>query len=200
MDLLGARHGVGRRSERKKTKMKKLMIAAAIVCAAALAQASSIKWSHLEDYNAYNADGTMITSEPDSYNLVLALLGTTGDWSYENATQVASSSWDIGSEGGESWAAASGTYSSSNIANGQVYAVMVKDADGKLSQLTYLDGTENDITFTVSGLSDNRYSGSFKFATADYVVGETGSAIPEPTSALMLLVGLAGLALKRKVA
>lgn len=177
------------------------MIAAAIVCAAAFAQAAAIMWSHAETINAYNPDGTMLTAEPASYNLVLALLGTTENWSYEGASKVAVSEWDIGSESGESWAAAYGQYSSaSDISNGQVYAIMLEDGEGKLSQLKYLDGTVNDLVFTVEGKTDNRYAGDFEFATKDYVVGETGSAVPEPTSAMLVLMGLAGLALKRKVA
>jgi hypothetical protein len=43
-------------------------------------------------------------------------------------------------------------------------------------------------------MGDNLYSGAFDFASSAY------TAVPEPTSGLLLLLGMAGLALRRKQA
>ena len=77
---------------------------------------------------------------------------------------------------------------------------MWKDATtGDLSKLVYTaDASEAEAVFQISGLANNAtaltgkilpFSGNFQAA-----------AVPEPTSGLLLLLGMAGLALRRKQA
>jgi hypothetical protein len=75
---------------------------------------------------------------------------------------------------------------------------MFKDGDGNLNKLAYVsDGSEINTTYTISGLADDTSSlDNFTFATAAYTA--TTAAVPEPTSGLLLVLGMAGLALRRK--
>ena len=85
------------------------------------------------------------------------------------------------------------------------YAVLVKEANGNYDVLvsslkTGLEGQDSDTT-TISW-SDNDTNSKKNFGTADFSGTNYGwyntYAAPEPTSGLLLLLGVAGLALKRK--
>ena len=73
---------------------------------------------------------------------------------------------------------------------------MFKDSEGNLSQLVYASDmtTTVDDVYEVSGLTSDTWSG----AGFTYATGGNFTAVPEPTSGLLLLLGMAGLALKRK--
>ena len=85
------------------------------------------------------------------------------------------------------------------LKNGDILGVMFKDSEGNLSQLVYASDmtTTVDDVYVVSGLSDNTWGGSGG-AGFTYATGGNFTAVPEPTSGLLLLLGMAGLALKRK--
>ena len=184
--------------------MKKLMVAAAIVCAAVVSQAATVKWS--SSFNAIDKEGNILHADPKPLTVSLVLLGTgvtdlgtfEADWS--KAVAVQDATWAIKENTKAkppTWTAkASGTYYGDDkhtIAIGDVYAVMLND-NGTLSQLTYADGTlvNEMVLVEKAGASDQTTFGTF--ATANYVV----ESVPEPTSAMLLLLGVAGLALKRK--
>ena len=177
--------------------MKKLMIAAAIVCAAVMSQAASIKWSSSNNY--VTNDGTIQTATTaDVGSFVLVYLGNgTADW--ENASVVNTGTTEFGSSMGKAYAKASGSYSftfgaSGAPVNGDIFGVMFKDDAGNLSKLETTDGTPIAIEFTVSGMTDNTYAGTMSFASSNYTV----ASVPEPTSGLLLLLGVAGMALRRR--
>ena len=184
--------------------MKKLMIVAMVAVTAICSQAASLKWSATA-VNAVDANGNLLTALPAGYDIVLAYLGTKDNYSYDNATAV--NNTKSATTPGAKWtfvqdpelgnlAQGSGTTDGSTVAFAaeQAYAVMLKDADGKLSQLKYADGTLDDIVYISDYNGKATWSGNFQFASKDYVVG----SIPEPTSAMLLLLGVAGLALRRR--
>ena len=177
--------------------MKKLTIAAAIVCAAAMSQAASVVWN--SDYNYVTKDGTVQTSTTaDAGKFVLVYLGNgTADWG--SATVVNEGTTEFGAAMGKAFAKASGAFNFTYGAdgapvNGDIFAVMFQDAEGNLSQLETVEGAPIATEFKITGMTDNLYAGTMKFATSNYTV----ASVPEPTSAMLLLLGVAGMALRRR--
>lgn len=188
--------------------MKKMIIAAFAVASAAIAQAAAVDWSSGSSY-LVDATGTKQTAL-ESGSIVLVVLGsqtgwTDGTWSAKKGTLTELQTGEIVNSGK---ASAKGKvnmsyafeYDSAIIKNGDVLAVVFKDADGAYTQLAYYDakaeggvGAAVTDTFTVSGMENGLYSGSMSFATQGNFM-----AVPEPTSGLLMLVGLAGLALRRR--
>lgn len=172
--------------------MKKLIIMAAIAFVAGITQAAQLKWGS-GSLNMVDEKGNMLTTEP-SVNFALVYLGTgTADWT--SATKVQLASFDIGEEEGEQWASFSGKYNGDKLAEGAIFGIMIEDEDGNLSMIKTDAGAVVDATFTVSGYSST-YNKSFYLGSSGVSGGIV--AVPEPTSGLLMLVGLAGLALKRK--
>ncbi len=178
--------------------MKKLIIAAAIVCAAAMSQAASIDWgAGTKDF--VTADGVVHTAATaPAGTFVLVYLGNgTADWSSTDVRSEANPTF--GTSMGKATARVSGSYTwtfegANTPVNGDIFGVMFKDSEGKLSKLETVDGTPIVTEFTISGMGDNLYSGNMTFSSSNYTV----ASVPEPTSALMLLLGVAGLALRRR--
>ena len=176
--------------------MKKLMIAAAIVCAAAMSQAASIVWSATGNY-VTNEGNVQTSATADAGTFVLVYLGNgTADW--ENASVVNEGTVTYKSSMGSNTAKAAGTFgwtfSDGTYQDGDIFGVMFKDESGNLSKLETVEGTPIATEFKIAGMTDNLYQGNLTFATTNYTV----ASVPEPTSALMLLLGVAGLALRRR--
>ena len=186
--------------------MKKLMIAAAFVCAAAVTQAASISWT-LDSIYAPGADGKGWGTElasGDGY--VTQLIVGTGV--SEGVITGVIADWvdpEIGTlDGGYS----ENFFDSEELmkADTDYYAqVIITKGD---STLTSAIGTINAASFNDSvaepmfSTDPSSVANIENFtATSKGIFAESGwtsSATPEPTSGLLLLLGVAGLALKRK--
>lgn len=180
--------------------MKKIMVAMAAIAIAGIASAAQISWTsvgYLWDASA-DAKATSISGG----SIVLCLINDGADWTKgvtELDTGVLATTGmaaAIGKVKGSDGGAFSWSYSDGTLSNGDVLTVLFKDTDGKYSQLTYVDtklGAVTD-TYTVSGLSgDSSVMSAFNFASQGNF-----QTVPEPTSGLLLLLGVAGLALRRK--
>ena len=181
--------------------MKKLVLVGAVLCAAVAAQAASIKWSSVT--KIADATGTTLTSSTDYAKLlsggsiVLAILN---DGSYNGNYNVLGGSVTFKTSpknmAGKLIGGYSFDFSGNTLKDGDVLGVLFKDASGNLSQLIYTaDKSFVSDTLTISGLTDDTFSTTFNYAASG-----TFTVVPEPTSGLMILLGLAGLALRRKQA
>ena len=184
--------------------MKKLMIAAAIVSAVAISQAASFSWTSTAD--VYDSSGVKLvntTSQiPADGKIVLVLLGNGDNASWDNfkAENVASEATSykyLNNKGTWQYVVTGTAALTAGVnADGDKFTVgLLKD--GELSHL--LDyGTKEalDPIYTLSwnGSATAQGIATFTYATAPYQLGN----VPEPTSAMLLLLGVAGLALRRK--
>ena len=193
--------------------MKKIMIIGAIALAASVVNAASFSWSTSNKFT--DSEGTVITTA-DGYTsqlnggsiVLVKLVALDSGYDWANATVVAGQTAPSlkttapASTKGRLSATFSFTFDTENAANnpiatGDILGVMFQDASGNLSQLVYASDmvTTVDDVYTVSGLTDDSWAGTgFTYATG----GNFTAAVPEPTSGLLLLLGMAGLALRRK--
>ena len=188
--------------------MKKLIIAFVAAAIGIAAHAANVTWS-IGNVSAYGTDAT-----PEGYIAYFLLASDTSGaaaskvWSIADATAAAGKK-DASAFSTYSLAAAKGlddegnarsakvsTYASSWVApeSGNFYAVIFNaESIADATQYMVVGGSETDGSFKLS----------FGTATANQTVslnatGGTWTAVPEPTSGLLMLLGMAGLALRRR--
>ena len=180
--------------------MKKLMIAAAVAMVGIAANASSAAWSvdytyqpgtttKAEGWMAYFIDAgdcaqaTFIAALADNtYTDLLATYGgaalaLTDEDGYADGFSKRS---DYG-----------------NPVDVTGYFVLFNSDDAANATLAYVSDTKTEPTGSTAGQSANFFFGDVT-ATQDASKWTTVGAIPEPTSGLLLLLGVAGLALRRR--
>ena len=203
--------------------MKKLMIAAAIVCAAALSQAATVTWGTDAFYKPVDAKGTYGTASADKTakgDVVGYLWEITGDnaktiWE-AYAADTSKIYTEFAKEGHGALGAATVDASKSGVSrNVSMVGTTdwgVGDTAYGLVIYTYNDGKDdwfvaNAAKVTGMDAADatvsklNLYEGGMigSSAQGDAITGWTKvQAVPEPTSGLLLLLGVAGLALRRR--
>ena len=175
--------------------MKKLMMAVAIVCATVGVQAASINWANVASTSPIlDLAGSKLTyANAAAYSFQIFLVDSDGN------TVGNSASINNMSAGGLTGATFTYTYDS-DYSNGDTFTILAKMT---------VAGKAYEMEFGSFAIASSDDTGTDKFTwTAGNYGGLSGSAtagseaswspVPEPTSGLLMLLGMAGLALKRK--
>ena len=194
--------------------MKKLMIAFAVVAAAALSQAAMVDWS-------FNSKNTIKKySGADGASITVYLLDTAGSGYAATVAGLANgsvTSANIASQGSYLTSGVTGASGAKvGKASGQA-TVASPGADYSLVFVYFDSAASKDYYYLSSAATGKSYDGSAEYPTgttaiwmsSDYNTAnwhEVASAptppptpgVPEPTSGLLMLLGMAGLALRRK--
>ena len=179
--------------------MKKIMIVAAIVCAAALSHGATVLWGGAiatPDGNDTLPAGTqaaLLYSATGFSGAATSLDGWSIGSTADNGGSVAQLYTLTGADSAN-WAF-QGTYSVDGSVDGY-YAVLVLNAAGDMA--SYYNA--GNISGTTGASSPTNIKVNMDWSSTEYLTsdGYTTAVAPEPTSGLLILLGMAGLALKRK--
>ena len=165
--------------------MKKLMIAAVIVCVAVVSQAASVTW---KTTNVKLGDGTSAGSST-AYTFICSIYSAADDtFIGSNSDSAASFNQYTGSVSGTE--------------NNKAYYAILSASSSEYELADSIANTK--FYFTTDGAA----SYTINFTDGSGMTSPTGGigtwsasswqAVPEPTSGLLLLLGVAGLALRRR--
>ena len=177
--------------------MKKLMIALAAVAMAAGAQAAAVTWS------VNNIQASPDAAVNDGWIVQIFDAATTYDYEAARAGTITALSSSTAYQSGTIFKATAsfGDYGPNTLVN--IYAV-IYDAASIDGAQNYIVSTQFSKSMPASGSPLSAAFGNMAgTTTGNLFKGQewqsTGS-VPEPTSAMLLLLGVAGLALRRKQA
>lgn len=178
--------------------MKKLIVLLG-VCIAVFAQAASIDWtvSATKSNRIYGVDGTTVFGKTtgDVAYLILADYADGVLAALQNGSFSADMAGVVGKSAGFNnfGGVSSSTATSDLMAENTAYDFVVLYLNGDASQYI-MTGVQNSTTSD----ADTPRSITFKYSEILNVGWKSSSGVPEPTSGLLLLVGGAMLALRRK--
>ena len=196
--------------------MKKIMIACVAVAMAAVAQAASVSWSISNIYSPADSTAKVAAGSMSAWLFVTANSTdvTTGiPVTTLAAVQAVLDSGDL--TGLASLSAAHANNSAAGMVTGATgltgfssgtltaFAVVVDSADLADAENYFLvsGGATKSATFTsATGVKMFGWGDQTSYTQAAGAWTSVATDVPEPTSGLLLLLGMAGLALRRKVA
>ena len=178
--------------------MKKLMVIVAVAMAALASQAATFKWSTTSTGKIYEAGTTTLLASGTAYlfdqsvvsqaSLVEALVA--GSLDLSSKTSVDSNTIADGVLAGQV-----ATYGEAGSSYTFYFAVLTDDGlyIGPTKTAAGLDGKDTAVSFSAKATSQAAaFDASSGYSSAGWY------AVPEPTSGLLMLLGMAGLALRRR--
>ena len=179
--------------------MKKLMIAIASVALAAMVEAASVSWGGAiangdADTEMTAGSTAWLIWSATEFTGVATTLDTLAGTADNGGTIVGT--YDITASDIENFAFLS-TYNNVGSDVNGYYAILVADGSD-LTKASYMD--MGSITGTTATSPDKSLFFNMDWDTNDYLSqgGYNTAVVPEPTSGLLMLLGFAGLALRRR--
>lgn len=174
----------------------KHLISLFAVCVTCAVHAAAISWC--SNVDLVDNTGSMIKTA-DGYSFVLACIGDGSSIDYSSAYDNIRDTGSFNFEGSYNEIVGNYGLNSSSDLNGMVYVVLAQK-DGDLFYLQNYGAEGTIATYTLTGFEDERSSiNGYTFGSGDgFTIGGKVESVPEPTSGLLMLLGMAGLALKRK--
>ena len=172
------------------------MIVAAAALLAGMSQAASVQWNNSTSAKLYGLDGTtaITAANATAWGLTVSLM-------YADGTATGSSISAINSMSAGVLSTAKWTYTFDTDATtgDKFYLHAIMKVDGKDYEMDLFKSSPFAITATNNGGTDTFTwaAGSYGGLAATPTEG-AWSAVPEPTSGLLMLLGMAGLALRRR--
>lgn len=192
--------------------MKKLMIVAAVAVAALASNAASFNWSNTGGATNgviydYQANSTKLYSSTVPYTAYLICVSDTTQSALLEAVRGGADLKDYGIAGASATLNSSSkialtadfTYGTTGNSYDFYFAILDSANDELLISNTAAGLAQLSGTTTVA-FTDSKTWSNQAFADATYSAAGwySTAAVPEPTSGILLLLGFAGLALKRK--
>ena len=182
--------------------MKKLLIVAALALSASFVQAASVDWSGYgvatSEGVATETTGWTVTLMDSSKTSISALTEAFGSSDYAKISDAITAGKVATSTISALGTSFGGTATISDTSH-KFYVLFTDTTLADNSKGNYVVTAEAAVDTTVLGDSKLKF-GDVSSQTASWNVYATGTAaIPEPTSAMLLMLGMAGLALRRRM-
>ena len=166
--------------------MKKLIMMLAAICAIGMAHAAAVNWSINPGKADYAGKTYYVFNGSDSAS-VLAALSAFDDTTAATLADLALATGTLNTKAGKA--------SGAGMEIGSETSLFMLVLNGTLeAEQTYIYDTMNVEGYTYAPPATA--PGTFEAAKSNFT--GSGAIVPEPTSGLLMLVGLAGLALRRR--